>query len=134
MLPQTSIKVEIETEKIIKKTGPYYRYSQRFLNLSDVITDDTEEWTIKNVRISTFGTPDSDKRFSIIASNNTSANQITLSPNGILLGINQPDAMLGTPVEETEKTPIPSINDINFDNISFHQDLLFKTSTSYNFV
>ena len=129
MLPQTVIQVDITMEKRIMKAGSYYRYSQRLLNLSSAITEDSEEWFIKDVRISTAGKADESKQFSVFATGNTSANMLTLSSDGVLIGINN------SPVFTTE-LPTSKLNlgtllaDVNFDNVALSEDLLYKTSSA----
>ena len=129
MLPQTTIKVEVKMEKTIKKAGPYYRYSQRFLNLSNVITEDSEEWMIKEVHISTSGKADESKRYSIFTKGNTSANMLNLTPDGVLIGINKTNEIpQATPAVDI--VTIPSLKDINFNNVALNEELLIKTSTA----
>ncbi len=129
-LPKTSIKIEIETQKVIKKAGPYYRYSQRFLNLTSVITEDSEEWEIKGVKLTTFGSPDDEKRYSIFSSGNTSAPYINLTSTGILNGINNPIKDSSLQIRKNKKSSVPEMEEINFDNIPLHEELLYKTSTA----
>jgi len=131
MLPKTTILVEIESEKVVKKTGPYFRYSQRYLNLTDVITEDSEEWVIKSINIKTKGTPNEEQRYSIISSGITSALNVNLTHKGILKGINldemQPKHGLDYEKSDSE---IVDLEDVNFDDIALHDELLFKTSTA----
>ncbi|GAF01515.1 DUF4831 family protein [Saccharicrinis fermentans] len=129
MLPKTSIRVDIEMEKTIKKAGPYYRYSQRYLNLSNVITEDSEEWVIKGVHIHTSGKADEDKRFSIFTKGNTSAQMLTLTPEGILAGINT-SLPFSTQLPPKEQHPILSLDEIDFDNVALNEELLYKTSSA----
>ena len=128
MLPKTTLDIEVEMEKVIKKAGPYYRYSQRYLNLSNVITEDSEEWVIKGVKISTKGTADEEKRFSIFSKGTTSANNLSLTPDGILAGFNNPYKFQADILEKANQ--IPSLKDVNFNNISLNEELLYKTSTA----
>ncbi len=131
MLPKTTIVVEIESEKIIKKTGPYYRYSQRYLNLSDVITEDSEEWTVKNIKITTKGSPNENQRYSIFSTGLTSAPMVNLTPEGILRGINLRKKLNIHPKTcKSNDSSMIQLTDVNFDNISLHEDLLYKTSTA----
>jgi hypothetical protein len=130
-LPKTVVKIEIETEKIIKKAGPYYRYSQRFLNLNNVITEDSEEWIIKGIKVTTAGTPDEENRYSIFSTGNNSASMINLTPEGILAGINTTNIdQPAPPAKHKKESYIPTIEDIDFDQTPLHEDLLLKTSTA----
>ena len=127
-LPKTTIKVVVKMEKVIKKAGPYFRYSKRFLNLSNVITEDSEEWEIKNVKISTYGVADESKRYSIFTKGKTSANMLTLTRDGILAGINTTSTF--SKVEKTCKNKVPNLSNISFDNVPLNEELLYKTSTA----
>lgn len=129
MLPKTVIQVDIVMEKRIMKAGPYYRYSQRFLNLDKAIAEDSEEWIIKEVRISTSGKADESKRFSVIATGNTSAHQFNLNPEGVLTGINNAPVFT-TKLPEIKNPAVPMLADINFDNVALNEDLLYKTSSA----
>ncbi len=130
MLPKTTLLIEIVSEKVIKKTGPYYRYSQRYLNLTDVITEDSEEWNIKSVKVKTQGTPDEELRYSIISSNLSAAFNLNLTHSGILKGINLDYKKLKHHTICSKQDEIINLKDVNFDNIPLHEDLLFKTSTA----
>ncbi len=130
MLPKTTVLVEIESEKIVKKTGPYYRYSQRYLNLSDVITEDSEEWVIKSIKIKTKGTPNEEQRYSVISSDLSAAFNLNLTHSGILKGINLDTKKAKHPSVCSKSDEIINLEDVNFDNIPLHEDLLFKTSTA----
>lgn len=116
-------------EKVIKKAGPYYRYSQRSLNLNNVITKDSEEWVIKNVVIKTYGVADEEKRYSVFSKGSTSANHLTLTPEGTLAGINTTFSHKKkcTPANNTE---IPELADISFDHVALNEELLYKTSSA----
>ncbi|TLX75196.1 DUF4831 family protein [Labilibacter sediminis] len=129
MLPQTVIQVEIETEKIIKKAGPYYRYSQRSLNLTDVITEDSEEWIIKGVKITTKSEPNQSQRYSIFSTGKTSANWISLNEQGILTGINNSIVNQSNPAV-TNNIGSTADDNISFDDIALPEELLLKTSTA----
>ncbi len=126
-LPQTVIKVDIECVQTIKKAGPFYRYSERYLNLKNVITKDSEDWTISDIKVSTFGIPNPGQRYNIKSQGNNIASLINLTSTGILAGFN-------TDFTEKEQkvfnTKIPLISDINFDDIPYNSELLYKTSTA----
>ncbi len=130
-LPKTVIKVEIETEKTIKKTGPFYRYSERFLSLTNVITEDKESWSIKGIKVTTYGTPDPEQRYSISSTGESAANFITLTPSGILKGINTPTPYKSKCYKKDHQNYSDiKLEDVNFDNIAYNQDLLLKTSSA----
>ena len=130
-LPQTVIRVEVDVEKTISKVGPFYRYSQKMLNVTDVVTEDKEEWQIRGIRIQTVGKPDDDKRFNVAFSGNSAAPFLNLTDDGILAGIN----LQQVPVSESSlmdysTEELPQLKDVNFNNVSMLEKQLVKTSTA----
>jgi hypothetical protein len=130
-LPKTVIKVEVRAQKKIVKPGPFYRYSQRYLNLSDVITEDKEEWTITGAHISTKSVPDAKRMFGITTQGSPSAALVSLTPEGILRGINLPP-VVGKNHQHKPGTPFvkTSSSELFFDDVPFTEEQLLKTSTA----
>lgn len=130
-LPKTAIRVEVTAEKTIEKTGPFYRYSQRYLNLSDVITEDSEQWRIGTARITTTGVPHPNRRFRITAEGTPSAAAVSLTPNGILRGLNLFMQPALQPTPEISEYALPQdAQTLNFDDVPFTEEQLLKTSTA----
>ena len=132
-LPLTVIEVEITAQKIIEKRGPFYRYSRRYLDLSDVITEDRSYWKIKDAHISTTGTPDPERRFRIVARGTPAGAGVSLTPGGILKGFNTPDPSPLTqeslpPKAKSDSTP--TLEDLTFDNVPLTEEQLIKTSSA----
>ncbi|WP_075602298.1 DUF4831 family protein [Saccharicrinis aurantiacus] len=128
-LPKSIIQVDIVTEKVIQKAGPFYRYSQRFLNLNNVITQDNEEWHIKSVKVYTKGIADENKRYSITTEGNSSADHINLTKDGVLRGFNNPaEPKTTAPCKKQEE--IPHLEDITFNEVELTEDILLKTSST----
>ncbi len=130
-LPKTVIDIEVELEKTVQKVGPFYRFSQRFVNIADVISEDKEEWTIVNAKIATSGIPDYSKLISILPTGNLSISAIQLTQEGILQSINCKECEF----EESEQyeniaEPLISISNVNFDDVPFTEEQLIKTSNA----
>jgi hypothetical protein len=128
-LPATAIKVKITAQKTVEKRGPYYRYSQRYLNLSDIITEDRTYWEITNAHISIKGIPASDRLFKISTKGTPAGAAVSLTPDGILKGLN-----LAEKKKESEQITVSNktidINDISFGDIPFTEEQLIKTSSA----
>jgi len=130
-LPTTVIRVEVDVEKTISKTGPFYRYSQKMLNVTDVVTEDKEEWQIKNVRIKTVGKPDGDKRFNVAFSGSSVAPLLNLTDEGILAGVNLKQVpAYESSLMDYSTEELPQLKDVNFNNVSMLEKQLVKTSTA----
>ncbi len=125
-LPKTMLRIKVEAEVTIRKAGPYYRYSNKFLNLDNVITEDSKTWHIKHVSIESYGTPDKNRTYII---SGTQLPAIKLTNNGILEGIN-----ISTPTKHKKHTHTNQNNntipELTFDNVRLGRNVLTKTSTA----
>ncbi|MBK3517741.1 DUF4831 family protein [Carboxylicivirga marina] len=129
-LPTTVIRVNVEVEKTISRVGPFYRYSQKMLNVSDVITKDNEEWRIKTVTVETFGKPDANKQYAISYSGASSAPFVNLTASGVLAGVNSENVIVDDHLKEFAADEVPTIQDVNFNNVAMIEKQLAKTSTA----
>jgi hypothetical protein len=128
-LPTTVINIEVTARKVTEKRGPYYRYSERYLNLSDIITEDNEYWEITGATIYTTGIPDSNRFFSISAEGTPAGAAVNLTPDGTLLGFNLPPHNSSQKPLSTDAKNIQNSTDkISFDDIPFTEEQLIKTS------
>nr|WP_321407916.1 DUF4831 family protein [uncultured Carboxylicivirga sp.] len=130
-LPTTHLKIAVSVEKTIYKVGPFYRYSQKMLNVTDVITEDKVEWKIKSVDISTYGLPDASKRFAISYEGNNVAPLLNISNDGVLYGINSDDQLDNfQSLKDYTYKPLPEMEDVNFNEVAMLEKQLEKTSTA----
>lgn len=123
-LPKTMLRVRVEAELTICKTGPYYKYSNKFLNLSNVITEDSKKWSITNVTIDSYGAADYSRRFKI---SGDALPDVMLTPDGILAAINAKTKIedCGVAADTDDK-----IEPITFDDVHLGRSVLTKTSTA----
>ena len=130
-LPKTVIKVEIIAEKEVAKAGPFYRFSQKFLNISDVITEDREGWRIVGANISTSGMADDKKLFKVSIEGKPSMAALSLATDGTLKSVNysQHDGCGNTITREQLPVKIISLDNINFNNVPYSEEQLIKSST-----
>lgn len=129
-LPSTVIRVNVEVEKTISKVGPFYRYSQKMLNVSDVVTQDKEEWRIKSIEIETYGVPDESKEYSISFSGSSSAPFLNLNASGVLTGINSCGTKEMNFLKDYTIAEMPTFEDVNFNDVAMIEKQLAKTSTA----
>ena len=105
-LPKTVFEVVLTAEKTVTKPGEFANYADRYLRLSDVPTEETVEWNLKAVSLFAYGVPDSIKAYSIKLNPKTSAPLVSLTDDGLLLGVNT--EVLPEPVPDLpQKTPAP---------------------------
>lgn len=95
-LPITHFRIEVEVEKTVKKAGPYYQYAKRYLNMDNVIAEDSHSWKLKSVKISSYGVPDDDNRY-LMQFKNGSGVFLMMTEDGLPLAINQDVAVEDVP-------------------------------------
>lgn len=130
-LPATKVRVDVTVEKTISKVGPFYRYSQKLLNVTDVVTEDKVEWKIRDVSISTYGVPDDNKRYVINYSGSNVAPLLNVTPDGVLYGVNSSEKVNAErTLVNNDYTPLPDLADVNFNAVPMLEKQLVKTSTA----
>lgn len=90
MLARTVLRIDVQVEAQHFTPGEFARYAERYLRLSDVGTEATDTYTIKNIHLDVKGEPDPSKIYSVKLKDKTVAPLIKLSESGLLLAINAP--------------------------------------------
>lgn len=130
-LPKTVLRVEVEVEKSVMKAGPFFRYSERLLNISDVVMEDAEVWRIKSLKVLPVGRADFAQSYAIEMNGPGTAQNVVLNSEGVLCGIN-PSQILCTqvPSAKYEFTHELQSSEVNFDGVPKLEKLLKQTSTA----
>ena len=108
-LPKTRLRMVIVADKAVTTPGEFAAYSNRYLRLADVPTVESTEWTVRSVDIQALGTPDPSKAYNIKLKAKTSAPLVSLTRDGLLLGVNtsvQPEAEAGLPERVAAPSPL----------------------------
>lgn len=87
-LPLTVLDIIVETEHTIEKPGPYSRYAESLLGLSDIIHSENEYWSIRSVTIRSHEEPDPSEFYVIEASTLFQTNVLSLKKAGLILDLN----------------------------------------------
>lgn len=87
-LPKTSVVVTVNYTKTTKKTGEFYQYAERYLSISNPITENSTTYTIDNIESTTKGVIDKDKSYLVEFRSNTTAPFVTLTKEGLICAIN----------------------------------------------
>jgi len=87
-LPLTVVDIEIETERIIEKPGPYARFAGDLLGLTDVIKAENESWTIRGITVKTHQELDPEEFYVIGATAVFQTNVLALKKAGLILDLN----------------------------------------------
>lgn len=87
-LPKTVFRVVMVAEKTVTIPGEFAPYADRYLRLRDVPTAESTKWTLKSLSLLPLGVPDSTKAYNIKVRAKTSAPLVSLTDDGLLIGIN----------------------------------------------
>ena len=107
-LPKTCLRIVIEADKSVTTPGDFAPYANRYLRLAEVPTVPSTTWTIRNVTIQPYGVPDADKAFNIKLKTKTSAPLVSLTADGLLIGVNtEVDPEQDAALPPTQPAPTP---------------------------
>lgn len=87
-LPKTALRFTVLVEKTTYTPGEYAKYADRYLALHDVGTEPTVSYRVANIEMTPFGVVDTTKCYAVEFNAKTSACNIQLSNDGILLSVN----------------------------------------------
>ncbi|HBZ20519.1 MAG TPA: hypothetical protein DEO60_05280 [Bacteroidales bacterium] len=128
-LPLTVIDIEIETERVVEKPGPYSRFAADLLGLTDVIKSENELWTITGITLRTHEEPDPEQFYVIEASNFFQTNVLAIRKSGLIMDLN-PELYnsLGDIDQNSRKDKIrPGISDLGSDEyFQSRKDTLYR--------
>lgn len=124
-LPKTALRIRIDAELTIEKEGPYYRYSNKYLNLSNAVKADKETWRIVAAEVETFGKADTDKMYKITTLN-ADAPAVVLTTEGVLAGINT----CYTEPAEQQVCAVGANQLVDFESVKHERSVLTKTSSA----
>lgn len=89
-LPKTELCIEVQIEKVIKKPGAFYRYSERYLATNKVVTESTTTYRLNSITVKTRAIPDARRTYGFIPTKNSALNYLTVNAKGLLCGVNVP--------------------------------------------
>lgn len=100
-LPITTLEIEAVATRTVKKAGPYYKYAKKYIGTTDVISEDSESWTLDEVDMARNAVPDTENQY-LMQLKNGALTYICVDNDGMLLSINKetaprPAVMLNEP-------------------------------------
>lgn len=87
-LPKTAINITIQVEKSTYTPGDFCKYAERYLRIKNVSSDPSVSYRITDIRQEAVAVADTTKGFAVKFDPKTSATNVRLSHDGILLAIN----------------------------------------------
>lgn len=87
-LPRTSFKVKVDAAKQVIVPGPFAKYAQKYLGISDVPLKKVEEWKISNIDIRTITESDPSALYAATPGDDAKVDFLKLCSNGLVVPIN----------------------------------------------
>jgi len=87
-LPRTVFTVVVQVQRTIEKPGPYSKYADDLLGLSDVIKSENESWSIENISVKSHDELDPSELYVISSTTLFQTNVLSLKKEGLILDIN----------------------------------------------
>ena len=87
-LPQTALRIVVTAEREIQSPGELNQYAFKYMRINDAPSEASERWSITDIQLHPYGVPDRAKAYSIALRGRTVAPLVSLSREGIILGIN----------------------------------------------
>lgn len=109
-LPKTAIRFVLTATCTTRHPGPYAELAERFLGITDAVTTDTDTWTLDAVNALPYGIPDEAQAYTIALNPKTAAPLVTLTPEGLLIAVN--DVVTG----DVPTLPTASVTNVPVDN------------------
>lgn len=95
-LPKTAIQITIQVEKVSFTPGEFCKYAERYLRLKDISSEPAVSYHLTTIRQEPIAVADTSKCYAVKFDARTSACNVRLSPDGVLLAINA-DPLTKTP-------------------------------------
>ena len=107
-LPKTAIRITLQIEKTTYAPGEFCKYSEKYLRIKDVPSTPSTKYRLISVRQEPFAVADTSKCYAVKYDARTSACNVRLSDDGILLAINQDikQKQAAKPANQSKITPI----------------------------
>lgn len=138
-LPRTVVSVEVTIEKTDEIKGPYSAYSAKYLGLSNVINENSTNYSISDIRVKTLNEPDPDKIFYIAFPKIKSRKHqfmITLKENGIIESVNVPADSVITQMQQIRSGNLQNEfeDEIQPFKMFINYNILEKFDTIFEFI
>lgn len=130
-LPRTVIKVSVEAEHELSVPGPYKDFAVKFLGITGVIEERSENWKVRSVQLSTSQEYDPEKVYAINILSGSFDPQafINLTENGLVMDANKATESFFAPTPlQTGISAGPDFTDLSIQhNFEVKEETMYKT-------
>ena len=86
-LPLTALRITVTAQKETRIAGPYNQYSKRYIGTSNVISENSVNWTITDIKVAPFGVKDDANQY-LMQLKAGATTFIGVASDGMILSIN----------------------------------------------
>ncbi len=87
-LPKSVLEIQVPVLKTETKAGPYYKYAEKYLGITNAIIEDKTYYELNNVQVVLKGIPDKEKSYLVELKPGTTAPFVYLTESGLICTIN----------------------------------------------
>lgn len=87
-LPQTQVNVDVYARKVVYTPGEFAKYADRYLHIGGVSQNAETTYAVTDLKVRQTGVVDKNKLYTVKMKDKTLAPLMSLSPSGLLIGIN----------------------------------------------
>ena len=89
-LPKSDVEVVVKADKIVEKPGPFYKYAERYLGLTDVIVRERTTFKLASTHLNQKPVADVTKGYIVVQGNKGIMPLLYLTPDKVISGVNLP--------------------------------------------
>lgn len=119
-LPTTALRIDVTARRTINVAGPYFRYAKKYIGTDKVISEDSEQWAITDLKVSPYGVPDPESRY-LMQLKPGAVTWICVDDDGMLLSINSEveAPQLPFPASDVAAAPVNAKEYLQYVNEDF---------------
>jgi hypothetical protein len=127
-LPMTVFTVKVKMERTIELPGPYSKYAEEMLGLSNVIMNEEEHWSVKGILVDSHEEIDPSEFYVIESNTLQQTNVLALKKDGLILELN-----VESNVQSKNATEGKELNIAQFRSYDLGSDEYYmsQTDTAY---
>jgi hypothetical protein len=127
-LPRTVFTVFVEMERTIEKPGPYARFADDLLGLTNAVQNEIEFWSVQGITVKTHEELDPSEFYVIESNSLFQTTVLTLKKEGLILDLN---AGIFNPVESQTGARESEINQVRSFDLGSDEYFQVQSDTAY---
>ena len=129
-LPRPVLRADVSAIKTQFTPGEFARYAERYLHLQNAGQEAVTSFSVQQISLNLEGVPDSLKAFTIKLKDKSVAPMVTLTPSGIILGVNNAQPISITDVDGGVHHSVKGTRHQLDSRSYFTEEILSATSTA----